>query len=155
MESQDSMVPIKEIDLVEQEDGYQIILKERPDSKNYFTMLIGPAEFAAIAKEKGIYKPPRPLTHELYIGILRSFGIKFLRIEIYAQKDNAYLAHVYYEKDGSETHIDSRPSDALALALNQDIPILVKRKLFKAKATREEKDFYRNLLKVVKFEATE
>lgn len=155
MEPQNSMIGIREIKLVEQEDGYQIILKEKTDSKNYFIMLIGPAEFAAIAKEKGIYKPPRPLTHELYIGILKGIGVKFLRIEIYEQREDAYIANVFYEKDGHESRVDSRPSDALALALNQQIPIFVRQNLFKAEISRKEKDFFRDVIKVVKFKETE
>lgn len=155
MKTQDSMITIHEIQLVEQKDGYQIILKEGIDSKKYFTMLIGPAEFAAIAKEKGIYSPPRPLTHDLYLGIIRALGVKFLRIEIYDQKNDSYIADVFYENDGKEVRIDSRPSDALALAMNQKIPILVKRRLFKAEVSEEEREFYRDLVKVVKFKDTE
>ncbi len=155
MSAQDSMIAIHEIQLVEERDGYQIILKEKADSKDYFTMLVGPAEFAAIAKEKGIYSPARPLTHELYIEILKSMGVSFLRVEIYEQRDNAYIASVFYEKDGSPVGVDSRPSDALALALNQNIPILVRKKLFKAEISEEERDFYKDIIKVVKFKHVE
>ncbi|MEW6328001.1 MAG: bifunctional nuclease family protein [Thermodesulfobacteriota bacterium] len=155
MEGQENMIAIHDVQLVEQQDGYQIILKEKADSKYYFTMLIGPAEFAAIAKEKGTYRPPRPLTHDLYLGILKNLGVRFLRVEIYDQQDNAYIAKVIYEKGGNEVGADSRPSDALALALNQRIPILVTRKLFKTEVSKEEKEFYRDIIKVVKFKETE
>ncbi len=117
--------------------------------------LCGPAEFAAIAKEKGIYRPPRPLTHDLYLGILENLKVRFLRVEIYEQKENAYLANVIYDDQGQEVKIDSRPSDALALALRQHVPILVSKKLFRSKMSREEMDFYRDVVKVVKFKGTE
>ena len=92
---------------------------------------------------------------KLYLGILKNLGIRFLRVEIYEQQDNAYIANVFYEKDGNEVGVDSRPSDALALALNQQIPILVRQKLFKTEVSKEEKEFYRDIIKVVKFKETE
>lgn len=155
MELKDDMTLITEIELVEKSDGYQIIMTEQPDSKDFFTMLIGPAEFAAIAKEKGLYRPPRPLTHDLYLTILERLGLNFVRIEIYEMKENSYIANVIYEKDGNEVEIDSRPSDALALALNKKIPIWVNKKLFRAKLSKEEMDFYKDMIKVVKFKGGE
>ena len=155
MELKDDMILITEIELVEKSDGYQIIMTEQPDSKDFFTMLIGPAEFAAIAKEKGLYRPPRPLTHDLYLSILKRLGLNFVRIEIYEMKENSYLAYVIYKEDGNEVEIDSRPSDALALALNQKIPIWVNKKLFRAKLSKEEMDFYKDMIKVVKFKGGE
>lgn len=152
---EENSVLMSQVDILESQEGYQIILQEKPGSKEYFTMLIGPAEFAAIAKEKGVYKTPRPLTHDMYLSILGNLKVKFLKIEIYDQKDNSYIADVVYEETGKEVRIDSRPSDALALALNQHVPILVNKKLLRTKMTREEMDFFNDIVKVVKFKGGE
>ncbi|MFH1146993.1 MAG: bifunctional nuclease family protein [Pseudomonadota bacterium] len=155
MELKEDMILITDIELVEKSDGYQILMTEQPDSKDFFTMLIGPAEFAAIAKEKGLYKPPRPLTHDLYLSILKRLGLNFVRVEIYEMRENSYIANVVYRENGNEVEIDSRPSDALALALNQKVPVLVHKKLFRAKLSKEEMDFYKDVIKVVKFKGGE
>ncbi len=145
-------VLIKEVILEsDPERGNMVILKEHPDAERYFLMFVGDAEFAAIAKEKNLIRPKRPLTHDLYISILEKSNVKFLRVEINDLKEDTFYANVVFEVEGMEHRVDSRPSDSVALALNRDIPILVRKDLFRKRLTEEEIKDYEEIIKSVKF----
>ncbi len=146
------MIPIEEVILEsDPERGNMVILKESPDAERYFLMFVGDAEFAAIAKEKNMIRPKRPLTHDMYIRILEKCNIKFLRVEINDIKDDTFYANVVFEADGIEQRVDSRPSDSVALALNKKIPILVRKDLFRKRLTEEEIKDYEEIIKSVRF----
>lgn len=131
--------------------GNMVVLKEEPKADHYFMMFVGDAEFTAIAKEKGLVEPKRPLTHELYLGIMEKLDFEFLRIEIYAMQEDTYYANVVFRANGEEQAVDSRPSDAVALALNKKIPIMVSQSLFRRQLTQDEIKEYEGLVKTVKF----
>lgn len=131
--------------------GNMVILKEGPENDSYFMMFVGDPEFAAIAKEKGLVDPKRPLTHDMYLSILQQLQIEFLRVEIHEMREETYLARVLFNWNGTEVMVDSRPSDAVALALNRKIPIFVSQRFFKRKPTAEEIKEFEGLVKSVKF----
>jgi uncharacterized protein len=131
--------------------GNMVILKESEDDSHYFLMFVGDAEITAIAKEKGLVEPKRPLTHDLYLGILEKAGVVFDRIEIHEMQENTYYAKVYVQIQGEEASFDSRPSDAVALALHRNIPVLVNRKLLRREMTTEEIQEYEAIVRTVKF----
>lgn len=151
MTSED-MVTIDEIYLnPDHSSGKMVILKETASADRYFLMFVGDAEFAAIAKEKGLLQSKRPLTHDLYLSILKKTPLEFLRIEITDMRENTYYASVVFRFNEAEHAIDSRPSDAVALALNRKIPIRVKAALFRAELTEAQVKEYEELVKTVKF----
>lgn len=122
-------IRIEDIQLkVENETSRTVILKEHPEADSSLVMIVGEGEFLALAKEKGLIQTPRPLTHELYLDLLAATEIRFLRVEIYDLRDQAYLAAVIYGQGGEEKRADARPSDALALALRRRLPIWVHKK---------------------------
>jgi uncharacterized protein len=129
--------------------GKMVVLKEGSEDEHYFLMFIGNAEFAAIAKEKGMVDTPRPITHELYLSILDRLQVEFLRVEIHAVRQETYYANVFIRINGQEHAIDSRPSDAVALALNRKVPILVSSGLFNRRLTQKEIREYESLIKRV------
>ena len=131
--------------------GNMVILKEKPDDDRYFMMFVGDSEFAAIAKEKGLVESNRPLTHELYLHMIDKAQLDILRVEISHMKEDTYYANVIFRTNGAETAVDSRPSDAVALALNKKIPILVHQSLFRRELTKEEINEYEGIVKTVKF----
>ena len=131
--------------------GNMVILKESEEDSQYFLMFVGDAEITAIAKEKGLVEPKRPLTHDLYLSILNHAGVVFDRIEIHEMQENTYYATVYATIQGKEVTFDSRPSDAVALALHQKCPILVNRKLLRREMTPEEIQEYEMIVRTVKF----
>lgn len=131
--------------------GNMVVLKESEDSNRYFLMFIGESEMTAIAKEKGYVDPKRPLTHDMYLAILEHAGITIRRIEINDMIDNTYYARVYAEINGEEVDFDSRPSDAVALALHVKCPIMISEKLLRKELTPEEVKEYESIVKTVKF----
>ncbi len=131
--------------------GNMVVLKENEEAEHYLLMFVGDAEFAAIAKEKGLVKPKRPLTHDLYLGIMDKVELELLRIEIYDMKEETFYANVILRANGEEHAVDSRPSDAVALALNRKIPILVGQHLLRRRLTEEEIEQFKDVVKSVKF----
>ena len=131
--------------------GNMVVLKESENASHYFLMFIGEAEITAIAKEKGFVEPKRPLTHDLLLNILKESGVTFSRIEITEMRENTFYAKVYALIRGEETAFDSRPSDAVALALHEKCPILVNKKLLRRELTPEEVKEYEEIVKTVKF----
>jgi bifunctional DNase/RNase len=131
--------------------GNMVILKELEQDTNYFLMFVGDAEITAIAKEKGLVDPKRPLTHDLYLSVLSRAGIVFSRIEIYGMQDNTYYARVYATINDEEVVFDSRPSDAVALALHEKCSIMVHKKLLRRELSEDEIQEYEMIVKTVKF----
>jgi len=150
--TQEGMVAVREVYIESDPSrGNMVVLKEAAEGDRFFLMFVGDAEFAAIAKEKGLVEPKRPLTHELYLSIMEKAGVELLRVEISEMREETYYANVFFRVDGIEQAVDSRPSDAVALALNRKIPILVHQDLFRRKLTPEEVKEYEGLVKTVKF----
>jgi bifunctional DNase/RNase len=148
----ENMVTVREVYLESDPNkGNMVILKEEADSERFFLMFVGDSEFAAIAKEKGFVEPKRPLTHALYLSIIEELQIEFLRVEIADMREETYYAHVVFRANGAEHAVDSRPSDAVALALNKSVPIMVHQDLFRRKPSQEEIKAYEGLVKTVRF----
>jgi bifunctional DNase/RNase len=146
------LIMINQVYLKSGPDGERmVILKEEAESERYFMMFVGEPEFAAIAKEKGLIEARRPLTHELYIHIVDKLQVDFKRVEIYELKQDTFYANVVFQASGSEFAVDSRPSDAVALALNQKIPILVNQNLLRRELTEDEIKEYEGIIKTVEF----
>ncbi len=151
-EKQIEFVEVKEVYIkTDRTQGNMVILKEEEKSPYYFVMFVGDPEITAIAKEKGFVEPKRPLTHDLYLSILHRAGVKFTKVEIYDLRENTFYAKVYAIINGEELIFDSRPSDSVALALHENIPIFVNKKLFHRELTPEEIKEYEELIKMVKF----
>ncbi|MFZ2445424.1 MAG: bifunctional nuclease family protein [Syntrophobacteraceae bacterium] len=151
MESND-FVEAKEIYIkTDRIQGNMVILKESEEDSLYFLMFVGDAEITAIAKEKGLVEPKRPLTHDLYLTILDRTGAKFERIEIFEMRENTFYAKIYVQIDGEEVVFDSRPSDAVALGLHEKCPIFVHKKLLRRELSPEEVAEFEMIVKTVKF----
>ena len=131
--------------------GNMVVLKENEEDTYYFMMFVGDAEITAIAKEKGLVEPKRPLTHDLYLAILEKAAVAFDHIEIYEMQENTYYAKVYARINGEEVIFDSRPSDAVALALHEKAPIMVSKKLLRREYSQEEIQEYEMIVRTVKF----
>jgi len=125
-----------------------VILKE-VDGNKALPIWIGVLEASAIAAELGNVKPPRPMTHDLMRNILGHLKISVDKIEVTDLKDNTFYAMIYLTASDRHIAIDSRPSDAMALALRTDAPIYVSEEVIKesrtidlekAMATGDEKD---------------
>jgi uncharacterized protein len=151
MESDDFIIAKEVFIKTDRIQGNMVILKESEGDSQYFLMFVGDAEITAIAKEKGLVDPKRPLTHDLYLSVLASTAVKFERIEIHGMEDNTYYARVVAMVNGEESVFDSRPSDAVALALHEKCPIMVHKKLLRRELSEEEIQEYEMIVKTVKF----
>lgn len=104
--------------------AYAMLLRE-VDGERQLPIIIGPAEAQSTALYlKGI-KTPRPLTHDLFITSLAVLGVTLLRILIYKAKEGIFFSYIYLKKGDEIIRIDSRTSDAVALAVRADCPILI------------------------------
>jgi len=101
-----------------------VILKDDED-KNTVPIWIGLLEASAIATQLEDIQLPRPMTHDLLKNIFDNLKVNVTRIEVNDLKDNTFYATLYLEMDGKKHVIDSRPSDAIAIALRTNSPIFI------------------------------
>ena len=119
-----------------------IILKDT-EEKKALPIWVGIFEANAIALELEKVSTPRPMTHDLIKNILDGLGINVRQIVVNDLKDNTFFAVIELNDNGNVVNIDSRPSDAIALALRVNAPIFVTEKVVaQAKSTEvpEEKE---------------
>ena len=101
-----------------------VILKEKM-AERYLPIWIGPAEADAIAVKLQGVNVPRPLTHDLLRSVIDSLGATIEFILVNDLKSDTFYAMIMLNVDGKQVEIDSRPSDALALAVRTEAPIYV------------------------------
>jgi bifunctional DNase/RNase len=99
-----------------------VILKEK-DADRYLPIWIGPAEADAIAVKLQDVTVPRPLTHDLLRSVIDSLGATINSIIVCELKNDTFFAKIILNVDGGQMEVDSRPSDALALAVRAGVPI--------------------------------
>ncbi len=99
-----------------------VILKEKT-ARRYLPIWIGPAEADAIAVKLQGVNVPRPLTHDLLNSVIDSLGATIVSIIVSDLKSDTFYAKIVLSVDGEQVEIDSRPSDALALAVRVEAPI--------------------------------
>jgi bifunctional DNase/RNase len=99
-----------------------VILKEK-SSDRYLPIWIGPAEADAIAVKLQGVAVPRPLTHDLLNSVIDTLGAAVNSIIVNDLKNDTFFAKVILDIDGKQLEVDSRPSDALALAVRTNVPI--------------------------------
>jgi len=101
-----------------------VILKEKM-AERYLPIWIGPAEADAIAVKLQGVTVPRPLTHDLLRTIIDTLGATINSIIVSDLKNDTFYAKIILNVDGGQMEVDSRPSDALALAVRVEVPIYV------------------------------
>lgn len=106
-----------------------VLLQGKRD-KRVFAMVIGVAELNAIALPLNGVTPPRPLTHDLFLTLFGRLKVTVSRVVINDLRDDIYYATIYLNGAGGEMTLDSRPSDAIALAIRAKAPVLVEDRVF-------------------------
>ncbi|MDI6815219.1 MAG: bifunctional nuclease family protein [Dehalococcoidales bacterium] len=99
-----------------------VILKEKM-AERYLPIWIGPAEADAIAVKLQGVTVPRPLTHDLLYSLIDALGATVDSIIVSDLKNDTFYAKIILNVDGEQMEVDSRPSDALALAVRAKVPI--------------------------------
>lgn len=105
-----------------QDNAYVLILVEEGGERR-MPIIIGGAEAQAIAIELEKMKPPRPLTHDLFKTMASSFDITMSEVLIYKLQEGIFYSKIIVHNDGKTVEIDSRTSDAVALAVRFGCPI--------------------------------
>jgi bifunctional DNase/RNase len=121
-------------------NGFVVLLMDL-SNKTGLPIWIGPFEANAIAMKLKKIGSHRPMTHDLIHNILRSLESQVIKIVVNDLKENTYYALIHLNRGGEEIIIDSRPSDAIAIALAVDAPIFVSdRVIEKARTIDMEKE---------------
>ena len=116
-----------------------LVLKQT-NAARYLTIWVGPYEAEAITIALQEVEVARPLTHDLLKSIFTAFNARITRIEIVKLQDDIFYGNIIAEADGQEIRIDSRPSDAIAIAVRAHVPILVHMDVMEAAGMSPEQD---------------
>lgn len=116
-----------------------VILREM-DADRYLAIWIDPYMAEQITFALQEVEVARPMTHDLIREMLRSLEARVLRVEVHSLKGDVFYGNIVLEVDGETIDIDSRPSDALALAVRAHVPILVSEEVMEAAGIVPEDD---------------
>ena len=109
-----------------QPGAYALLLESAdstPDEARRIPVVVGAAEAQSIAVHLEQVAPSRPLTHDLFVSLFHVYGIELQRVVIYSFKDGVFAAMLYVANATTAVEIDSRTSDAIAIALRTGAPI--------------------------------
>ena len=130
-----------EVEVVVRSVGYDnathapVVLLQDQDRKVALPIWIGAAEAQAIVMQMQGVSPPRPMTHDLMKTILDQTGVELQKVVIQELKDGTYYARIWLHSGRQDLRIDSRPSDAIALAIRFHRPIFVATALLQGSTT--------------------
>jgi len=116
-----------------------VVLKEK-DAERFLPIWIGPDVADAIAYQLQEVNSPRPLTHDLIMTMITELGGTVTSVAINDLKDDTFYAVVRIEQDGQTLEIDSRSSDAIAIAVRAEVPIYVAEHVLERAAVKVDDD---------------
>lgn len=120
-----------------QAQAYALLLEEVGGTR-HLPVVIGSVEAQAIAfKLKGV-NPPRPFTHDLFVSFAEMVGATIKEVFIYKVIEGVFYAYIYFEQDGALHQLDSRTSDAVALAMRVGCPIYTTEEILQTESIRLE-----------------
>ena len=102
-----------------------IVLLKTAEGNKFLPIWIGHSEAAAILMKLQNSSSLRPLTHDLFTDVLGQLDARVTKVAVTELRENTFYAQITVQQNGSELEIDSRPSDAIALAIRVDAPIFV------------------------------
>ena len=118
--------------MMDPESNMPIVLLKDVGSDTVLPIWVGVYEANAIALEIEKVSTPRPMTHDLIKNVLTGLEALVHKVVVTELKDDTFYAVIWLEREGQIVSIDSRPSDALALALRMDCPIFVEDEVLKS-----------------------
>jgi bifunctional DNase/RNase len=119
--------------MMDPNSGTPIIILKDVQSDTMLPIWVGAYEANAIALEIEKIAPPRPMTHDLLRNLITELGVRVERVVVTRLQDNTFYAEIEMRNsEGALISLDSRPSDAIALALRADCPIYVNMEVIKA-----------------------
>lgn len=118
----------------------RIVVLRETSNERYLPIWIGPYEAEAITIALQEIEVARPQTHDLMKNIMTTLNGRLLRIEVISLREDVFYGNLVVEVDGRTVYIDSRPSDALALAARARVPILVAKEVMDSAGVIPEDD---------------
>jgi uncharacterized protein len=115
-----------------------IVLLKTADGNKFLPIWIGHPEAAAILMKLQGASTPRPMTHDLVTDMLEQLDAQVTRITVTELKENTFYASITVAQNGSEIEVDSRPSDAIALAVRAEAPIYANERVIEESAIEFE-----------------
>jgi bifunctional DNase/RNase len=103
----------------------RVVVLRQMEVERYLPIWVGPYEAESITVALQEVEISRPMTHDLLKNLFTLFNGKILRVEIVALREDIFYGNIVAETDGKTINIDSRPSDAIALAVRAHVPVLV------------------------------
>ena len=125
----DNLIELKVLGITRSEvqpGAYALLLENAdstPDESRRIPIVVGAAEAQSIAVHLEQVMPSRPLTHDLFVSLFHVYGIQLQRIVIYSFKDGVFASMLYMMGGNTAVEMDSRTSDAIAIALRTGAPI--------------------------------
>jgi hypothetical protein len=119
---------------------HRVVVLKDVNSDRYLTIWVGPYEAEAITVALQEVEMVRPLTHDLIKNIFNSFGARITRVEVLRLQDDIFYGNIVAEANGREINIDSRPSDAIAIAVRAHVPIMVNQSVMDSAGQTPEQD---------------
>jgi bifunctional DNase/RNase len=118
----------------------RIVVLREVNSERYLSIWIGPYEAEAITIALQEIEVARPQTHDLLKNMMNQLNAKLLRVEVVNLKEDVFFGNLVVEFNGQTLNIDSRPSDALALAVRAHVPILISKEVMEAAGLVPDQD---------------
>ncbi|HAV77497.1 MAG TPA: bifunctional nuclease family protein [Anaerolineae bacterium] len=118
----------------------RLVVLKQLESERYLPIWVGPYEAEAITVALQEVEMSRPLTHDLLKNVFGAFNAHITRIEIVKLQNDIFYGSIVAEVNGKEVHVDSRPSDAIALSVRAHVPILVHQSVMDEAGIMPEED---------------
>jgi bifunctional DNase/RNase len=118
----------------------RVVILREADADRYLAIWIDPYMAEQITFALQEVEVARPMTHDLLREMIKSFDGRVVRVEVHSLKGDVFYGNIVVELNGRSIEIDSRPSDALALAVRTHVPILVAREVMDAAGIIPEED---------------
>lgn len=118
----------------------RLVVLRQTDTERYLPIWVGPYEAEAITVALQEIEMIRPLTHDLLKNLFTTFNARIRRVEIVALREDIFYGNIVAESNGQVINIDSRPSDAIALAVRAHVPILVDPSVMTSASITPEQD---------------
>ena len=128
---------LHQIIIHEHSDQQYIFLKEENGTRK-FPIVIGIFEATVIDRKVRNFRPPRPMTHDLLVNVIDSMGGEVQHVVVNKLEDNTFFAKLVVQQNGRILEIDSRPSDAIAVASHTKVPIYVEEQVLDEVAGSED-----------------
>jgi bifunctional DNase/RNase len=115
--------------IISENTAQQVIVLKESAGARAFPIVIGLSEAIAIDRNFKAQKTPRPMTHDLVENVIRGLDARLERIVVTDLKDRTFFAKLILRRNGKTVEVDSRPSDAIAVAVLMKVPIYVEERV--------------------------